>query len=129
MAVIALLAIQVVLGTQVREQIDVLLKTFGVHDSRLAWMGELDITVLVHRSFSWMLLIASWYLHRAYKAWQPSSPLTLMLLIGFVLIAVLGAMMYYLSIPAVIQPAHLLLTAVTWMIGVDVLVRSWQSTD
>ena len=54
---------------------------------------------------------------------------TLMLLIGFVLIAVLGAMMYYLSIPAVIQPAHLLLTAVTWMIGVDVLVRSWQSTD
>jgi len=42
---------------------------------------------------------------------------------------VLGAMMYYLSIPAVIQPAHLLLTAVTWMIGVDVLVRSWQSTN
>ena len=128
-AVIVLLAVQVVLGTQVREQIDVLLKTFGVHDSRLAWMGQLDITVLVHRSFSWMLLIASWYLHRAYKAWQPSSPLTLMLLIGFVLIAVLGAMMYYLSIPAVIQPAHLLLTAVTWMIGVDVLVRSWQSTN
>lgn len=129
LAVIALLAVQVVLGTQVREQIDVLLKDFGVHDSRLAWMGQLDIMVLVHRSFSWMLLIAAWVLHRAYKAWQPSSPLTLWLFLGFVLIALLGAMMYYLSIPAVIQPAHLVLTAVTWMMGVDVLVRSWRSTD
>lgn len=52
--------IQLVLGTQVREVID-LLKGAADLTARSGWIDEAGTTFLIHRSFSWMVLFAGIY--------------------------------------------------------------------
>lgn len=107
-ACLVLTTIQVVLGTQVREAIDV------VADSAIAraqWIEELGATFLIHRSYSLLLLALHVFLFyvlmksvafQAFKTW-------IYLLLGVVIFEIAtGALMAYFAIPAFIQPIHLL---------------------
>ena len=58
------MGIQIVLGTQVREEVDVLMKSLGVNVSRDGWVDQLSSMVLVHRSFSLLIIAFSYYLMR-----------------------------------------------------------------
>lgn len=114
---ILLTMVQIVLGTQVREAIDVVAKEF----ERTAWVENLGLTFLIHRSYSLVLLALHGYL--VYLLWkenkhlQQLSQLTLALFVVVVIEILSGALMAYFAVPAFIQPIHLLLG--TLIIGIQ----------
>jgi cytochrome c oxidase assembly protein subunit 15 len=113
---IASILIQILFGTQVREQIDKLSASL----SRVHWIANLRVEFILHRSFSWIVLFLHIaliiHLRRTKKLGYLST-----LLIGLVIIAIgSGAVMAYFSIPSYIQPLHLLLA--TLIFGIQILL-------
>lgn len=98
---------QIILGTQVREGIDVVATQLG-EEGRELWIGELGKTFLVHRSFSWIILILNVGLFVMY--WKQKVRLGLIgAIVALVLLSVItGVIMNYMGMPAFIQPVHLL---------------------
>lgn len=122
---IALLSVQILMGTQVREEVDVLIKTFGLTSDRSAWVTQLPFALYVHRSFSIVLLALSYYLYR--KSFGLAGLKVRSALVLYALLAeiAIGASMYYLSIPRWMQPLHLLLSAISWYLLVDGAFKAW----
>lgn len=109
--------VQIVMGTQVREAIDIVAERLP----RSVWIENLGIGFKIHRSYSIFLLLLHIYLARLLYV-NKSQALVLrnacLLLLVFVLIEVLsGTVMAYFGVPAFIQPIHLLLG--TLIIGVQ----------
>lgn len=110
--VIALSVVQIVLGTQVRQAIDWVSGVSARHE----WIGRLGWEFYIHRSFSTVLLLANAYLlfaiyrntirRSALRAWAN------LLLAVVVLEIAAGVLMAYFSVPAFLQPIHLLLAVV-----------------
>lgn len=114
---IALTLVQVVLGTQVREAIDVL----SGYLERSEWIGNLGSTFLIHRSYSLVLLALHVYLlwklmKEGIRRNELINPTRWLLAIVIIEI-VSGAVMAYFAVPAFVQPIHLLLGSV--IIGVQ----------
>ncbi len=105
----ALLLIQTFLGTQVREAIDRLTSA-----SRDTWISSLGAEFIIHRSFSWVLVIAHGYL--LWKLYETSAAKTLTTtLMVLILASVLsGVGMAYGGVPPFLQPLHLTLATVTF---------------
>ncbi|GIV36131.1 MAG: hypothetical protein KatS3mg032_0510 [Cyclobacteriaceae bacterium] len=100
--------VQVVLGTQVRESVDMLAQSGMNRDT---WIDKLGAPFLVHRSFSWVALgvnafiVWKLYTQKPWRRWA-------MLLGALVVFPVLtGALMAWFAVPAFLQPVHLLLAA------------------
>ena len=110
-AVILILLIQIVLGTQVREQIDEISKSLQ-YSQRELWTGRLDNMFVIHRSFSWLAAVGClllWWKAKPFNSLQTNS----LLILGCVLTTIsLGIVMAFLDIPALAQPLHLLLASV-----------------
>ena len=112
--------VQIVLGTQIREAIDVLADTLA----RTDWIANLGIQFKIHRSYSLLLLSLHLYLVRLlFKSETKSEVLKkvsgfLLLIVGVETLS--GAIMAYFGVPAFIQPIHLLLG--TLIIGVQYYV-------
>ncbi len=106
-SLIFILLLQIVLGTQVREQVDEISKALQ-YQQRNLWIGRLDEIFLIHRSFSWLVLAGCLLLFwKGYQepALQKKSLFILIVVIGTIL---LGVIMMYMGIPALAQPLHLL---------------------
>ncbi|RIW17266.1 heme A synthase [Algoriphagus lacus] len=107
-----LMLIQVVLGTQVREQIDQISFALG-NLLREEWVDRVGLTFLIHRTFSLVLLgIHLLYFFWAYKFSVRRSKFTLLsqlLMVVLLLEIASGIGMAYFGIPAFLQPIHLLL--------------------
>jgi cytochrome c oxidase assembly protein subunit 15 len=95
--------IQLYLGTGVREQIDIVSKSFGYLE-RESWIEEVGLNLGVHRSFSWLLLVLSAFL--AYKS--GFARLEVIILSLVISLVIMGVIFVYLSFPAFVQPLHLL---------------------
>ena len=105
--------IQVLLGTQVRQQTDVIAKSFDLQQRNL-WVEQLDWIFKVHRSFAWLILIGNgWvvyqllkYLKHYFAVYRAAIYLGV-----FVFLATLtGVILSYLNMPKLAQPLHLLLS-------------------
>ncbi len=105
--------VQVLIGTQVRQQIDVIAKSLDMQ-SRDLWISQLDWIFKFHRSFSLLLIIGNgWvvyqilkYLHHYFAVYRAGIYLAV-----FVGIAALsGIIMTYLNVPSWAQPVHLILS-------------------
>lgn len=107
-ACIAVLLVQILLGTQVREAIDSVSRVAP----RDQWISAIHDDFVIHRSFSWIVLL----LHaglifnlrkgEAFRSFQVS-------LIALILATILtGVGLAWFSVPAVLQPVHLLLATV-----------------
>ena len=111
-----LLLAQTVFGTQVRQAIDAL----GENMARTEWMTSLGTEFLIHRSFSWVVLLAHVIL--AYKMLKSESVkrfgLALILLILGTVLS--GTGMAYFNVPAFLQPIHLLVA--TGLFGFEVFL-------
>lgn len=108
---LVLLIIQIVLGTDVREQIDEIAKPLQ-YGQRDLWIGQLDTIFLIHRSFSWVVAACCVVLYinsRSLTGLRQHNWLILSL-VGLSLVT--GIIMYYLNIPAIAQPVHLLSASV-----------------
>jgi heme a synthase len=106
--------VQIVLGSQVRQEIDFQVKEMV---DRSAWISNMEGDFLFHRSFSWILLgvnvILLIYNHRN-KYGIPTLKWMFVLLVGEFFTGVLFS---YAGMPAFSQPLHLLLA--TFLLGVQ----------
>ena len=121
-----LMLIQVVLGTQVREQIDLVSTALGglLRDQ---WVDRAGINFLIHRSFSLALLgIHFVYFLWAFKYSRRNSSInqwSILLLIVLIIEIASGIGMAYFGIPAFLQPIHLVLGALILGIQLILLLR------
>lgn len=117
---VVLSLVQIILGTQVREQIDHFQK-MGL--DRSTWMAELDLLFYVHRSFSLVLLgVNGWLIWQNRRLqlgfWQMrwiALILSLEILVGVILA--------YFDLPAFAQPLHLVLGALLFALQMQALVH------
>ena len=104
---------QRVLGTQVREQVDIVSAAAGYLD-RATWVAKLGSTFTVHRTVSALVLLVNIYL--GYELWQLGQPRLQRLvaatfgLIGLEIVA--GFVLASFALPAIVQPIHLTLATV-----------------
>ncbi|MBC8112054.1 MAG: COX15/CtaA family protein [Verrucomicrobia bacterium] len=118
--------IQLVVGTQVRENIDLVANALG-GGNREIWIEKLGTVFYVHRSFSWLVAgvhVYLWFMARknAGKTHQVTTFATFLLLIIGVEFAS-GVGMAYFGMPAWLQPVHLLLASLT--IGIQFAMLLW----
>jgi cytochrome c oxidase assembly protein subunit 15 len=111
---------QIVLGTQVREQIDMVAFAQN-YLNRGAWVEQLGGTFRFHRTFSAVLLLVNVYL--AYRLYVlPSRTLhrmatAILVCVGGEIVA--GIVLAYFAFPALVQPIHL--TLATLLFGTQFL--------
>lgn len=115
-----LMLIQIVLGTQVREEIDAIAFAFG-NMLRDQWIAGLGMEFMIHRSYSLVLLaLHILFFYKIYKYSLRQVSLFrwsqfLMFLIGVEIASGVG--MAYFGVPAYLQPVHLLVGSL--IIGVQ----------
>lgn len=101
--------IQVMMGTQVREHVDVIAKSGA---DRSTWIEQLPAIFLVHRSFSILVVLLCVAIYLQTK--KHNHPLTqskvLIVILGLELAAGVG--LNYFGMPAFLQPVHLFLGVV-----------------
>jgi len=101
---------QIVLGTDVREQIDEISLALS-YTGRELWIGKLNHWFDVHRNMAWAVAVLCIYLFwqsLGYKLLQRTAFIILACVVGTVL---LGLILMYANIPAAVQPLHLLLSS------------------
>ena len=114
--------VQILLGTQVRENIDEVIKVFG-YEARASWIDHLDYRFYIHRSFSILILAVNlfWF----YKVSNNGSD-RLLTKLSKLCIAILmvelasGILMAYFGVPPYAQPVHLTLAIL--LIGLQFVV-------
>jgi heme a synthase len=121
---LALTMTQVVLGTQVREAIDLIAKQLG-EANRDNWVSKLGIEFYIHRSFSWLVLGSQAYLVYILAAKKLFAQSLIYRcgwgLLSLVIIEFLsGVGLAYLGMPAILQPVHLLIANL--IVGVQFLL-------
>ena len=111
---------QIVLGTQVREQVDVVSAAAG-YLNRETWVAKLGSTFSIHRTVSVLVLLLNIYV--GYELWQLAQPHLRRLvaitlgIIGLEILA--GFILGSFALPASVQPVHL--TLATVLFGVQFL--------
>ncbi|MGC1241353.1 MAG: COX15/CtaA family protein [Chryseosolibacter sp.] len=118
-ACIAVVLVQTLLGTQVREAIDNVARIA----EREQWISAIDAEFALHRSFSWLVLL----LHvglvvnlRKIEAFKGFRLSLILLILGTIFT---GVGMAYFAVPAVLQPIHLLLAAVCFGVQFMLLLK------
>ena len=107
---LVLVFIQIILGTQVRENMDHVIQELG-ESAKDLWVAKLDLVYIVHRTFSWVILIAHVVLWKRLE----NSPLQayrkgLLVLVGISFAT--GILMAYFALPLGSQAIHLLISLV-----------------
>lgn len=107
---LGLTAMQVILGTQVREMVDYLNHTAGAE--RSAWVSALPWFFYVHRSLSALVLVAGlWLMWLAWRdlGWEHMLTRFAAAMVAVLVLAVSsGATLGHLGMPMLVQPTHLL---------------------
>jgi cytochrome c oxidase assembly protein subunit 15 len=105
-----MLLTQILLGTEVRGAIDQVAESAG----REQWISLIWSDFVVHRSFSWAVVMVHAIFILRLKKTTGNNPLTLSLVLLILLTILTGAGMGYFSMPAFLQPIHLLVATVTF---------------
>ncbi len=112
MVAMGLTLIQVIMGTQVREAVDMIANEHKYID-REYWRDSFPFIFYVHRSFSSIILFTNlWLAWKVYQSVDKSSLLFRLAytLVGLIVTAILAGMsLDRLGMPAVAQPIHLLM--------------------
>jgi cytochrome c oxidase assembly protein subunit 15 len=107
---ILLMIIQIILGTQVREQVDHI--ALSLHfEQRNLWISRLGNAFYIHRSFSVLVALICFYLFIQYRRIQGLSKSAWQILACIAMLIALGFTMAYFNIPAIAQPLHLLFSS------------------
>ena len=112
---IFLTIIQILMGVQVRQEIDFLVAD-GI--DRGKWIGNMDNDFYFHRSFSWLVLVVNVLLFYLNKK-DSLGINALNFIIGLIFIEFMtGILFSYAGMPALTQPIHLL--AATLLLGFQI---------
>lgn len=115
--------IQILIGTQVREEVDLISTMLGGADRDL-WVDRLGLSFYIHRSYSILLLALHIYIAlQLYKLQNLKlNRLTSVMLILVGAEIVIGVMMAYFAIPPVLQPLHLTFAALLFGVQFQLLI-------
>jgi cytochrome c oxidase assembly protein subunit 15 len=127
-ALLGLIVIEGIMGTQIRELTDAMAKS---HESqpRAAWIGELEShwIYLTHRSFSWVIVAlalgAWWAMKRALRGKPGAAPKVVVAMV--VAQMILGLIMSQVEIYAVVQVLHVGLSGVLLAAAVMWWCQTW----
>lgn len=111
---IALLLLQIVLGTAVREQVDVISKQMN-YEGREYWIDKLNYIFYIHRSFSLLVGGCCIYIFLRVKKSSVSLISNGLILVCVTTVILLGVIMAYFQVPAFAQPLHLLVSSVLFI--------------
>ncbi len=119
---LGLILVQIILGTQVRENMDHVIQDLGER-AKDQWVANLDVNYIIHRTFSWVIAVSHLILWNKIKM----SPLQkyrhgMMVLIGISFFT--GILMAYFALPLGSQAVHLLISLL--LIGWH--ISSWIQT-
>jgi len=113
---------QLILGTQVREAIDVL-KNMASSPPRETWISHIDLIDQIHRSFAWTVLLSGLAVFY-FSTWKGKSRTIRKIgatILGLILLQIVtGIGIYYLGVPPTYQVVHL--TGVAFLIGFEFLL-------
>jgi len=102
--------VQILLGTQVRENMDHVIKALG-EGAKDQWIAQLDLVYIVHRTFSWFIVLGHLILwNKIKKSTLQSYRHGVMVLVGISFAT--GIMMAYFELPLGSQAVHLLISLV-----------------
>ncbi len=109
---LTVILIQSVLGTLVRMYVDDVSKALHF-EQRDAWLAGMPIAFIIHRTFSWLVLASVIYINWYCRKVAALKKYLLRIVVLVLCSLTSGIVLYYLDMPAVAQPLHLLLAALT----------------
>ena len=125
---LVIILIQFILGTSVRIYIDHV--STALHfEQREAWLDSLPLAFLIHRTFSWFVLLSV-----IYTLWYCRKLVTLKValqkLSGIVLLSMTtGVVLYYADMPAIAQPIHLFLATLAVTQTMFIILNTKNKSD
>lgn len=122
---LVLIALQILLGTQVREEMDVVINELG-EQAKSQWVDHLGIKYIIHRSFTWVIILTNGYLFfklSAKDTFIRNYLINIFVLLGISVLS--GILMAYFALPFGSQPVHLTLSLLT--LGLH--IRTWILTE
>lgn len=117
-----LLLVQIVLGTEVREQIDEISRSLNYLQREL-WIGRLDFFFTLHKAFAWVAAICCVALFWRALPHKELAGLGAWTFVVVLLTLLLGLGMNYLNVPAIAQPLHLLSSSLLFVLVYALLLR------
>jgi heme a synthase len=120
--------IQIMLGTQIREAVDILLKNFD-EAFRGDIVDHLGNVFKAHRSFSIVIMLLNfWMIYKIIKSDCAASLKTLGRYLGAILIVELaaGIILSRFALPAAMQPVHFLLACIVYAIQFLIILKVWK---
>ncbi len=107
-ACIAVVLVQILLGTHVREAIDAVARI----TERKEWISSVRDEFVIHRSFSWIVLLLHAGLVINLRKSQELKGFLLALIVLILITIMTGIGMVWFGIPAFLQPVHLTLATI-----------------
>lgn len=114
--------IQIGLGTQVRQFIDVQTKS-GITDVSV-WLANPDVTFYIHRTFSFVIFFVNLYLFLRNKRLNLGNTKMNWIMLLLILEIITGILMYYIHFPFGTQAAHLVLAAVMYGLQFAIILET-----
>ena len=118
---LALTLVQIVLGTDVREQVDIISKTGA---PEMMWLKNPTIVFYIHRSFSIVVLLTNLYLFSLNHKLSLGFSKTKWVVAILILEIISGIAMYYLDFPFGTQTIHVVLATLLFGIQFYIILES-----
>ncbi len=116
---------QILLGTQVRENMDHVIVNLG-YGAKNLWIDQLDTIYVIHRTFSWLILISHVYLWKLIPVGESDFMRYKKGFVGLISLSLLsGVIMAYIALPLGSQPIHLASSLL--LLGLH--MHAWQRTE
>jgi heme a synthase len=125
-ALLCILFIQSILGTSVRMYVDDVSKMLQ-YEQRESWLAKMPIAFLIHRTFSWMVLLSTLFFVFYCKKNVELKNKIYFILAVVIASMITGIVLFYLDMPAVAQPLHLLLASLGITGCVNILLQTTTS--
>lgn len=129
LAAVVFTVIQILIGTQVREEIDVIAHELG-YDQRAGWIEKLSSVFTLHQAFSMMLLALNLFI--VFELSKGSDPKTFSMakVIGLILglELIFGLILRFVNMPQPAQTGHLLLSCLLFSAQVALFFRLGRNT-
>ena len=118
---LVLTLIQIVLGTDVREQVDIISKTGA---PEIMWLKNPTIIFYIHRSFSIVVLLTNLYLFSLNRKLSLGFSKTKWVVAILILEIISGIAMYYLDFPFGTQTIHVVLATLLFGVQFYIILES-----
>ncbi len=117
--------VQILLGTQVRENMDHVIVNLG-YGAKNLWIDQLDTIYIIHRTFSWLILFSHLYLWKLIPVVESEFMQYKKGFVGLISLSLLsGVIMAYIALPLGSQPIHLASSLL--LLGLH--IHAWQRTE